>query len=78
MSEPRQELLKYTEGEITDALDPLSWELIKARADHMDHCALGGVSADATLILALVLRIVTEIESHNSPITNQPIGESNA
>lgn len=58
MTEPRAELAKLDDGTITKAIEPLAWELIKSRCDHMDHCATGRISADATLILSLVRHLV--------------------
>ena len=57
MTNPRDELAKYSDEEIARALDPLAWPTIQARIAHLDYCAFGGVSADATLIAALALRL---------------------
>lgn len=56
--EPRNQLAQLSDARISMAIAPLSWVLIKERCDHMDRCALGGISADATLILSLVLHLV--------------------
>jgi len=57
MTEPREELAKYSDDDIGRAIEPLSWPSIKDRIAHLDHCALGGVSSDATLIASLTLRL---------------------
>lgn len=57
MTYPRDELAKYSDEEIARALEPLAWSTIKARIAQLDHCAMGGVSLDATLIAALALRL---------------------
>ena len=57
-SEPRLELAQMDDHDIARAILPLSWDLIKSRTAQMDHCAIGDVSADATLILSLVLHLV--------------------
>lgn len=55
---PRDELAAMDEAKISVAIAPLGWPLIRDRCAHMDHCATGGISADATLILSLVLSLV--------------------
>jgi len=63
--EPRLELAQRDDRDIARAILPLSWELIKNRTAHMDHCAMGGTSADATLILSLVLRLVEALRGED-------------
>lgn len=55
---PREDLAKTPESEIDAALGRLSWRLIEDRIKQLDHCATGGVSLNATLIAALVVRLV--------------------
>ena len=56
-TEPRKELAEIPDDQISESISPLSWTTIKQRCDLMDHCAVGNVSPDATLILSLVLKL---------------------
>lgn len=71
MSYPREDLAKTPEPAIDAALGGLSWKLIEDRIKQLDHCATGGVSLDATLIAALVVRLV---EVHPGPRPKIPHG----
>lgn len=54
---PRAEIAKIGDTAMSEALAPLSWPIIRDRIAHMDFCAIGGVSPDATLIAALALAV---------------------
>jgi hypothetical protein len=53
---PREFLAAQTGADIQSALGRLSWAAISSRISTMDETAIGGVSADATLVASLVKR----------------------
>lgn len=75
MSEPRKELAKVDDALIEKAIEPLAWSLIKARCEHKDHCATGGISPDTTLILSLVLALVQAGTDTRAPLSRDEIAE---
>lgn len=55
---PRAILAEVPDERIDAALGDLSWEVLRDRIRHMDFCAPGGVSLDATVMAALIARLV--------------------
>ena len=55
---PRKELDNLPDGFIESEIAPLSWDAIWRRCEDLDQSTHGRISADATLILSLVLQIV--------------------
>jgi hypothetical protein len=55
---PRAILAEIPDEKIEAALGELSWKVVRGRIEQMDYCAPGGVSLDATVIAALVERLI--------------------
>lgn len=55
---PREILAEISDDRIDAALGDLSWKVLRDRIEHMDFCAPGGVSRDATVIAALIAHLV--------------------
>lgn len=60
MAYPRDEFERIGDEAMQAALAPMSWAAIKSRIKHLDHCAVGGVSVDATLIAALAVKVAVK------------------
>lgn len=50
---PREALKSLSPAAAQAAISPLDFGLIQQRIEHLDYVAIGGVSADATLIASL-------------------------
>jgi hypothetical protein len=60
MAYPRDEFERIGDEAMQEALSPMSWSAIKSRIQHLDHCAVGGVSIDATLIASLAVKVAVK------------------
>ncbi|TNF19158.1 MAG: hypothetical protein EP318_15495 [Rhodobacteraceae bacterium] len=63
MTYPREDIERIGDAAMAQALAPLSWPAIRDRIQHLDFCALGGVSTDATLIAALAVAVYNAKEA---------------